>query len=288
MKAYTVDASGARLFVREWGEPGAPALVYWDGLGGTGLHANEIAPILTGAYGLRVLAPDAPGHGRSPELPPEGYRPSALAKLVADLLTVLGLAKAAFVGFSWGASIGCAFAALYPQKTRQLALIDGGYVDFADLPDFDPTADLATLVAKAREEADTDSYPSWDAYFAAESAALRRWTPALADAHRSTMREEGGRIVPILDPRVVGATRYGNYQEPTVSTHERLRAAGTPILLMTPTEQRMFGNVAREAIARFQANVSQLRVHRMPGDVHDLVSHAAPDVAAVVGSWLTQ
>lgn len=163
MKAYTVDASGIRLFVREWGEPGGRALVFWDGLGGTGLHANEIAPILTDEYGLRVVAPDAPGHGRSPELPPEGYRPSALAKLVTDLLSALGLAKAAFVGFSWGAEIGCAFAARYPERTTRLVLIDGGYLDFADLPAFDPGMDLSTFVARAREKAHEDWYASWEA-----------------------------------------------------------------------------------------------------------------------------
>lgn len=61
-----------------------------------------------------------------------------------------------------------------------------------------------------------------------------------------------------------------------------------PILLLTPTEPARFGIAAREAIDRFQANVPQLRVHRMPGDVHDLVSHAAPDLAAIVGSWLSE
>lgn len=288
MKAYTVDASGVRLFVREWGDHGGRPLVFWDGLGGSGLHANEIAPILTGAYGLRVIAPDAPGHGRSPELPPEGYRPSALAELVADLLSALDLAEVAFVGFSWGAEVGCAFAARYPERTTRLVLIDGGYLDVSDLPDFEPSVDLSTLVARAREEAREEWYPSWDAYFAAESAGVRRWTPALAEAHRSMMREQEGRVVPILEPRVVGAIDYGHYQERTISIHQQLRAAGVPILLLAPTEHARFGIVAHEAIARFQANLPELRVHRMPGDVHDLVSHAAPDVAAIVGSWLSE
>ena len=52
------------LFVYEWGKQGDPAALYWDGLGGTGLHANELAPILVADHKLRVVAPDAPGHGR--------------------------------------------------------------------------------------------------------------------------------------------------------------------------------------------------------------------------------
>lgn len=285
MEAQWVDASGVRFFVYEWGNRRSPALLFWDGQGGSGLHANEIAPILAGDYGLRVIAPDAPGHGRSPALPLEAYRPSMLAKVAADLLSALSVSRAAFVGFSWGAEIGCAFAARFPQRTTRIVLIDGGYWDFADLPNFDTSADLATRVAVARERASKDWYPSWDAYFAAESAALRRWTPALEDAHRATMREEDGRIVPILRGEVVGAINYGNCMEPTSSTHAALRAAQVPILLLIPSELRPEA-VARDGVTRFQRNVPQLRVHRMPGDVHDLVSSAAPEVAVIVGDWL--
>ena len=83
VKSFTVDLDGASLFVREWGESGSPALLYWDGLSGCGLHANELAPVLTKEHGLRVISPDPPGHGRSGALPPEAYRPSALAELAA-------------------------------------------------------------------------------------------------------------------------------------------------------------------------------------------------------------
>ena len=284
MQAHWVDASDVRLFVYEWGVRGS-ALLFWDGQGGSGLHANEIAPILAGDYGLRVIAPDAPAHGRSPALPLEAYRPSMLAKVAADLLSALSVSRAAFVGFSWGADIGCAFAARFPERTTRLVLIDGGYWDFADLPNFDTSADLATRVAVARERASKDWYPSWDAYFAAESAALRRWTPALEDAHRATMREEDGRIIPILSGEIVGAIHYGNCVEPTASTHGALRAARVPTLLLIPSELRP-ESVARDGVTRFQRNVPQVDVHRVPGDVHDLVSHAPSDVAMIVGNWL--
>jgi pimeloyl-ACP methyl ester carboxylesterase len=285
MKAFTVAVRDVRLFVREWGEVDRPAVLYWDGLGGCGLHANEIAPILAQEYGLRLIAPDAPGHGRSPALPLEAYRPSTLASLAADLLSALGLSRAAFVGFSWGAEIGCAFAARFPQQTTRLVLIDEGYVDFRDLPNFDASADLPIHLAAARRRADDDSFPSWDAYFAAQSADLRRWTPALAEAHRAMMREQDGRIVPILDADVVGAINYGNFLEPTASAYPDLRVAGVPILLLTP-EQPRFGAIGRAGIARFQAEVPQLRLEQLPGQVHDLVSHAPAEVAAIVGSWL--
>src|SRR6266480_7794118 len=101
--ASRVGLGSGELFVYQWGAGEAPALLYWDGLGGTGLHANEIAPIFARQYGLRVIAPDPPGHGRSPALAPEAYAPSAQADVAADLLGALGVAETVFVGFSVGA-----------------------------------------------------------------------------------------------------------------------------------------------------------------------------------------
>jgi pimeloyl-ACP methyl ester carboxylesterase len=288
VEAFAVEAGGAPVFVRTWGGGDRPALLYWDGLAGCGLHANELATILTNDYGLRVIAVDAPGHGDSPPLALEDYMPSVLAKVVAELLSALGLANTIFFGFSWGAEVGCAFAARYPELVTRLVLVDGGYVDFADLPDFDVSATLSAHVARSRKKADEDCFPSWDAYFAAESSALGRWTPALAEAHRATMREEDGRIVPILDADVVGAINYGNCREPTASTYAGLRAGGVPILLVTPTQHPQFGLIADNGITRFQEEVPQLRVEHLPGDVHDLVSSAPEELAAVVGRWLRE
>jgi pimeloyl-ACP methyl ester carboxylesterase len=102
------------LFVYEWGERDRPALLYWDGLGGTGLHANELGPLLAEEHGLRVIAPDPPGHGRSPAPAADELRPSRLAATAATLLSELGVDQAAFLGFSWG----CAWAAGSRRGTR--------------------------------------------------------------------------------------------------------------------------------------------------------------------------
>lgn len=82
--------------------------------------------------GLRVLAPDAPGHGRSAPLPDDAYLPSRLAQVAASLLDAQGVHETFFAGFSWGAVVGCALAAAYPDRTRALVLLEGGVVDFHD------------------------------------------------------------------------------------------------------------------------------------------------------------
>lgn len=285
MRAYTVEAGGASLFIRDWGEADRPALVYWDGLGGCGLHANEIAPILVQEHGLRVLAPDAPGHGKSPALPLESYRPSVLASVAADLLAALGVSRAVFMGFSWGGRIACSFGAGFPERTAGLALIDGGYLEWADIPGIDRTADLEACIAVARREAENDSFESWDAYFALQREELRRWTPALAAAHEAVMQEVDGKIVPILEPEVAGAIRHGEFQEPVTTTYPPIAGAGTPVLLLTAPEEAKHQTAAEATIARFRSALRRAQVESRPDAIHDLVSYDPAGVAGLVGRF---
>jgi pimeloyl-ACP methyl ester carboxylesterase len=280
-----VDAAGTRLCVYEWGEPGRPAILYWDGLGGTGLHANEVGPLLASA-GFRVVAPDPPGHARSPAVALEDYRPSRLAALAADLLAALRIERITFLGFSWGADVGCAFAARRPDLTERLVLVDGGYVDYADLSGFDLGADLEACVERARARAGRRSFPSWGAYFASERDDLGRWNPALEAAHRETMREQDGAVVPVLSPESVGAIHHAGLVEPTVSTYPALRAAGLPILLLVPADGVAGSAVAPGCLERFAEQVPQLAIRELPGAVHDLVSVAPGELAATISSWI--
>ena len=161
-------------------------------------------------------------------------------------MTELGVDRALFVGFSWGARIGCSFAARFPERTAGLALIDGGYVEPGDVG-ADLTADLNTCVAEAREEIEEDSFASWDAYFAFERESLKRWTPALEAAHRAAMREAEGRVVPILEPETLGAIKYGGRREPATDTYPLVAASGVPVLLLTASSPG--SGAADEAVA---------------------------------------
>jgi pimeloyl-ACP methyl ester carboxylesterase len=263
------ELTAASLFVREWGSDDAPAVLYWDGLGGCGLHANEIALVLVEKFGLRVIAPDPPGHGRSPKAPPEAYLPSRLAELAADLLSELGVDRAAFAGFSWGAQVGCSFAARFPDRTTALALIEGGY--------FQPpeAGTLEACIEEARLEVEEDSFESWDAYFAYERESLRRWTPALEEAHRAAMREEDGRVMPILDVEGLGAIKHGNRLEPAPDSYVAIAAGRVPVMLVTYR--------INAAVERFCAALPAARVELIEDGIHDLVSLAPIQIAELMG-----
>ncbi len=285
MRSLEVETQAARLFVYEWGDVDAPTVLYWDGRSGTGLHANEIGPILAGEFGFRVIAPDPPGHGRSPAVDPERLRPSALAWITDVLLEALNVPRAAFIGFSWGARIACAFSARCPDRAAALVLVDGGYVDFVDLPDFDASAGLADRVEAARRGA--RAYTNLDSYFADERRAIGRWNDALAEAHAAMMRESHGHVVPIATPEVIGAIHHANCLEPTAAVHATLRGSGVPILLITPADSADANDDAgRAGLDRFGQEVPQLETRTLPTDTHDLVSHLPDELARAIGAWL--
>jgi pimeloyl-ACP methyl ester carboxylesterase len=263
--------TAASLFVYEWGREGDPAVLYWDGLGGTGLHANEIAPLLVERYGLRVIAPDPPGHGRSPAREPDAFRPSRLAAAAAELLTELGIDRAAFAGFSWGGRVGCWFAARYPERTAGLVLVEGGHHGSGA-----PTG-LEAAIEEARVEREDETFESWDAFLASEAESLRRWTPALEEAHRAIMREEGGRVAPVATAEVLGAIQQGSRLEPLADAYPAIAAAGLPVLLLVASGSQT------DAVGRFRAALPHALVETVPDGIHDLVSFAPERVAAAVG-----
>lgn len=267
MRSFTA----ASLFVYEWGREGDPAVLYWDGLGGTGLHANEIGPLLVEQFGLRVIAPDPPGHGRSAAREPDSFLPSRLAAAAAELLTELGVERAAFLGFSWGGRVGCWFAARYPERTSALALVEGGHYGSQ------PPTGLEAAIAEAQAEREEDTFDSWDAFFAFEAESLRRWTPALEQAHRAVMREEGGRVAPIASEEVVGAIHQGSRLEPLAEAYPAIAAAQVPVLLLVASGSET------EAVERFRAALPAAQVDAVPDGIHDLVSFAPERVADAVG-----
>jgi pimeloyl-ACP methyl ester carboxylesterase len=123
-----LDAARTRIFARVYGD-GAPVL-YWHGIGlrSRASLTLECAPALA-ERGLRIVAVDVPGWGRSPPLDRRRYAPTELADLAAAALDALEVDRAAFMGFSWGADVGLHVAASHPDRLTSLVLLDAGYSD---------------------------------------------------------------------------------------------------------------------------------------------------------------
>ena len=86
---------------------------------------DAIAPTLRRDH--RVIALDWPGHGDSPA-PAPSYRPTAasFADVLADVVAILDLPPAAFIGNSVGGFAAARLAITEPQRVSRLVLVNSG------------------------------------------------------------------------------------------------------------------------------------------------------------------
>ena len=122
---------GANYCVYEWGDPGAPLLVYLHGWADTGSTFQFVVDALS--EGWSVMAPDWRGFGRSTCGCTSYWFPDYLA----DLHELLGIFSAddpvRLVGHSMGGNVGALYAGTMPERVRAFVNIEG-----FGLPDSDP------------------------------------------------------------------------------------------------------------------------------------------------------
>jgi pimeloyl-ACP methyl ester carboxylesterase len=98
-----------------------PPLLLLHGLGASGFSwRDNLGPL---SRRFRVVAPDLPGHGRSPAPRDGDYRLEALVKGIADFLDCRGLSRVAVAGNSLGGGLALLLARDYPERVAALALL---------------------------------------------------------------------------------------------------------------------------------------------------------------------
>jgi poly(3-hydroxyalkanoate) depolymerase len=111
-----VTAAGLRLRVGRHGS-GPPLLL----ITGIGAHLDMWAPFAAHAGARELVAFDPPGAGLSqrPGLP---LRMSGLARVVTEMLDVLGLGRVDVLGYSFGGGLAQELAYRAPERVRRLVL----------------------------------------------------------------------------------------------------------------------------------------------------------------------
>ena len=120
----SVTALGRTLSFQEAGPAHAEPVVLLHGLASDSGTWDKAIPELADR-GLRVIALDLLGHGRS-DKPPAGYLLDDFAESLQAFLDGVGIAAATICGHSLGGAIAVHFAYHYPQHVRRLVLVSSG------------------------------------------------------------------------------------------------------------------------------------------------------------------
>lgn len=151
------EVDGVRIFYREAGQRGLPALLLLHGFPTSSYQFRHLLPLL--AEHFHVIAPDFPGFGFT-QVPTERsyvYSFEQIAGTLAAFTEELGLQRYALYLFDYGAPIGLRLALLQPQRI----------------------VGLVSQNANAYEEGLSDAWAPVRAYWADPSAANRQ---AILDA----------------------------------------------------------------------------------------------------------
>jgi pimeloyl-ACP methyl ester carboxylesterase len=279
MREQRFDLEGTSLFARCWGGDAGPVVLLWHGLG---LRASMVFNELVGTLARRVpdrfVAIDAPGFGRSPALRSDVYRTQTLVDLSVKVLDHLCCADALWLGWSWGAGLGCHVAAQHPSRVTGLALLDGGYRDVQPPQD----RSWEGYQFEARQGWEEACGTSWQQITALLQARSRRWSPAIEAAWRSGWHEMGGRLVPTVQAETFAAAQRAVIDSPPSSTWGRLGRSQVPVLLLAAEEAPI------DALEQFASAVPQTEIHRVAGAGHDVATDAPAEVAAHLTSWLNE
>ncbi|WP_218151580.1 alpha/beta fold hydrolase [Novosphingobium sp. CF614] len=120
ISGWMTTSDGARVPYRIKGE--GPPLLMIHGWSQSGAMFQHQLDTLSDRY--RVIVPDLRGHGQSPA-PAGGLRISRLARDIHELLAILGIERAALLGWSMGVSVILSFIDLFgTDQIDRLVLVD--------------------------------------------------------------------------------------------------------------------------------------------------------------------
>lgn len=275
-----VHVDGAALNVREWGEAGAPGLLFWHALGpaGSAETMNEVGPVLA-ARGRRVIGIDGPGFGASPLLPPERYALEELAQLALGIADALEVERFAFAGHSWGGAVAFATAAEAPDRVQALVLLDSGHIDYGSLPDVDTSRSAEEWIASVP----TPRWPSVAAFEADLRADVPRYTPAVLDAYLAGLRREGEELV--ASPAEARGAAMAALAEPVSAFWPVVAERRIPVLLFLATDEPHVSQ-NRAHVGRFEEAVPHADVRWAENAGHGLLTDIGPPLGEAIADWL--
>ena len=117
-----IEIDGLKLFYEDCGNPEGKPVIILHGWGCNHTTVKSISRCLED--GMRVIAVDLPGHGRSQE-PEEVWSTDDFASIILKLIDVLGLGRTSLIGHSFGGRTIIAMASKSPKDLfNKIILLD--------------------------------------------------------------------------------------------------------------------------------------------------------------------
>ncbi|WEG07441.1 alpha/beta fold hydrolase [Microbacterium horticulturae] len=203
-----VPVDGGMLHVGVWeaDSADAPTALLIHGVTSSHLAWPFVADRLPG---VRLIAPDLRGRGRSNRL----AGPAGMAAHAADMVAVLdalSIDRAVVVGHSMGAFVSVVLADVHPDRVSSLVLVDGGFP--LDVPaDLDPDTAIRLVLGPTAERLEMrfTSTAEYLDFWRAHPAFRQAWTPELEDyLAYDLVEDDGGALHP--------ATAYATVVDDTI------------------------------------------------------------------------
>jgi lipase len=209
-RTTSVEVRGGTLHTALWGpeDPAAPTILAVHGV----TASHKAWPYLAEALpGVRIIAPDLRGRGRSNALPAPYGMPSHAEDLAA-VLAELADGPAVVVGHSMGAFAAVVLANLFPERVRSLVLVDGGLP--LQVPAGLSDAEVVAAVLGPAAERLNATFPSREVYrsfWKQHPAFSADWGPLVEDYVNYDLTGE--------EPELRPATRYQAMADDTAELH---------------------------------------------------------------------
>lgn len=281
--ARSLTLAGGRLAALSWGPDNASTWLALHGWLDNAATFSRLAPLLVERLGIRIVAIDFAGHGKSQPHPPGAdyaiwdYLHDAL-----DALAELELEQTTLLAHSMGAGVSSLLAAAFPERVSRLILIDT--LGTLSTPAEETPAQLRKgLLGQRRRRSSTPHYADIESAVAARGAG--GVMPLDADTVRPLVVRNseplaGGGVRLRTDSRLRRPSLVRFTPEQVLATLAAVRA---PLLLIEADQGVL---VAREGIAQARAAVTQLTRCVLPGGHHlHLDSTTVEAVAEAIVGW---
>jgi pimeloyl-ACP methyl ester carboxylesterase len=160
VRELTLVLPNLRLAARDWNADSEIPVLALHGWLDNAASFDRLVPRLDG---LRVVALDLPGHGRSDHLPVgSGHHFVDWVPVVIEAADALGWERFSLLGHSMGAGISTLVPSAIPDRVEKLVLVEG-FGPLADPPDDAPAGLAKALEQEARVPTEEPRvFPSMD------------------------------------------------------------------------------------------------------------------------------